>query len=554
MNIACEVLVIGGGPTGLMAALLMHRAGVDVRVVDPRLQPSTESRALVMLARSIELFASLGLSEKLFARGALTTDVEFFVSGKKLGGLHFDKAHAPDTPFQFSLAIPQADTEAVLIEALSEAGLKVDRGIEVTGLHQDDEQVTVGGNQPSGEAITLRAHYVIGADGAHSVVRKTLALKFDGSEYAQDFLLGDVEVDWLLDRTGFRGFMHGDRLGLFMPLSGTGTSRVMATNLTPNGNVDQTTGELTLGELQDAFEKAACLPVTLRNPRWLTHFRSHHRCVDRFRVGRVFVAGDAAHIHSPAGGQGMNTGLQDAANLAWKLALAVKGTANDELLDSYEGERLPVARSVVHLTDSLFSAAAGQSGWTARLRDALAPLVIGPAASLDVVQGKAFRTFSQIDIDYPASIAVIRQAGHRQAGTARPGLRAPNAQLSRHRDLFDLLQGFRFHVLVLSLVRLDEQGLKALQALAGTLKTEMCDVHLIVRLTFAPHDSIERVERTEVFERYEVTGQVNQAIVLVRPDGYVGWRGEGLDMDGCRNYLQRCGVLPLAETSARAVL
>ncbi|GAC1346791.1 MAG: hypothetical protein NVSMB18_29960 [Acetobacteraceae bacterium] len=432
-DIDCQVLVIGAGPTGLMAGNLLKRSGIDVRVVEERLGPSTESRAGIMSARSIELFASISLADQLFATGVVNSNLDFFVSGEKIGGLRYDQADAPDTPFQFVLMIPQSATERVLLEGLSESGLEVDRGIRVTGSAQDEREVRLTAERGSGEALNLRADYVLGADGAHSAVRHLLGLSFEGAKYGQNFLLGDVEVEWPLDHSSFRVFMHGERIGLFLPLAGTGMSRVMTTDMNPHISDDpSSSAPLELGELQDSFNKASCVQSTLKNPKWLTHFRTHHRCVDRYRVGRVFVAGDAAHIHSPAGGQGMNTGLQDAANLAWKLTAALRGNGGDALLDSYGAERLQVAREVLRFTDKIFTIGAGQVGWRAKLRDALAPIVVGQATGLEFVQRNAFRKFGQIDIVYGPGIAVAETDRHRdEAKSAAPGHRAPNAQLTR---------------------------------------------------------------------------------------------------------------------------
>ncbi|SER10535.1 2-polyprenyl-6-methoxyphenol hydroxylase [Faunimonas pinastri] len=541
---ACEVLVVGAGPTGLMAASLLKRRGIDVRIVDSRAEPSRESRAFALSARSLELFASLELAEKLFDEGVINSSVELFISGKRVGGLDFDRTHAEDTPFSFILMIPQARTEAVLIEALGEAGLEVERGLEVTGFEQDADMVRVHAKGSGGEAKTLRAAFVIGADGAHSIVRHTLGLSFEGAKYPQSFLLGDVEVDWALDHDRFRVFMHGERIGLFFPLKGSRLSRVMTTDLSapPASDDPAVASALDLGELAASFAQATSLQVRLKNAAWLTRFRTHHRGVDRYREGRVFVAGDAGHIHSPAGGQGMNTGLQDAANLAWKLAAMIRDGAEDALLDTYGSERLPVAKEVLRFTDELFTTVAGQSGWRARLRDLLAPAILGPATSLDFIQGKAFRKFAQIDIAYPAGRFVGQGEADGQTTGPGPGKRAPNAQLSRHQDVFDLLAGYSFHVLALSRKRLDEAEASAIKRGMTALGAAGVETHVVARLASGRCEGIHVPERADVFERYGLETEEAQAVLLIRPDGYVAWRGEGLDLESCRAFLGRFRV------------
>ena len=529
----CEVLVLGAGPTGLMAGLLLRRCGVDVRVIDKRAEPSSESRAGVMSARSVELFASLGLAEQVFAHGVPNSDFDIYAGGKLAGGFHFDHAHAVDTPFQFITMIPQAGTEAVLIEALAEAGLQVERGLEAVAFRQDAQGVCVDVKGADGAPKQIQAAYLLGADGAHSLVRHGLGLAFEGAKYPQGFLLGDVQVDWDLPDKRFRVFLNGDRLGLYVPFQGQGTARVMTTDLNPPPTDDQAWSALKLADLQAGFEAAAGRPVRLHDPVWLTRFSSQHRVVDRYRVGRVFVAGDAAHIHSPAGGQGMNTGLQDAANLAWKLAAVLKRGAGDALLDTYQAERLPVAHHVLELSDRMFDVSASQSGWRAKLRDALAPLLVGPATQLDRVQDMAFRALSQIDVNYAEG------RPSKADGTGpRAGDRAPDAPVRRGLDVFELIAGYGFTALALSRKRLDMATADRLAAELDALPGAAC--RIVARLETPRHSRVERVERAEVFDRYGLDADEAQALLLVRPDGFVAWRAGDLDVAACRTALSAC--------------
>lgn len=528
--IACDVLVIGAGPTGLMASYLLRRCGIDVRVIDKRTEPSSESRAGVMSSRSVELFASLGLADRVFAHGVPNSDFDIFVGGKLAGGFHFDQARADDTPFRFITMIPQAGTEAVLIEALTDAGLAVDRGVEAKSFHDEGDAVLVDASHADGSPVTFRARYLLGADGAHSLVRHQLDLSFEGAKYPQAFLLGDVQVDWDLPEKRFRVFLSGDRLGLYVPFQGQGAARVMTTDLNPQPTQDQAWSKLDLADLQAGFEEAAGRSVRLHDPVWLTRFSSQHRVVNRYRVGRVFVAGDAAHIHSPAGGQGMNTGLQDAANLAWKLAAVLKADAGDALLDTYEAERLPVAHHVLALSDRMFDISASQTGWRAKLRDALAPLVIGPASQLDRVQTLAFRALSQIDVGYA-------EPGTGDDGKSGPqtGDRLPDAPVRRGRDVFDLIAGYGFTALALSRKRLSADVADRLAA--GLDAMPGVTARIAAKLDMPAHPRVERVERAELFTRYGLHADDAQALLLVRPDGFVAWRGDGLETTACHAAL-----------------
>lgn len=339
----CEVLVVGAGPAGLMAATLLARSGVSVILVEKRGEATRESRAFAVQARTLELMRSLGLAKRFIANGVRADSVNIHVQGRFRGGLDFTRARADDTPFPFILMIPQSRTEAILAEDCAANGVTIARGNEVTGIVEADDGVVATVRDADGAERTIRAAYVVGGDGSRSIVRRAAGLGWTGDMFPQRFLLADCRVDWPLDHDRFRVFMNGPLIGLFLPLDGENLSRVMATDMSGTagfGSEDASTAApLDLAEMQRGLEAAIALPVTLSDPVWVTRYRAHHRHVDRYAKGRCFVAGDAAHIHSPAGGQGMNTGLQDAANLAWKLAAVLRHGADPALLDSYDAER-----------------------------------------------------------------------------------------------------------------------------------------------------------------------------------------------------------------------
>ncbi len=270
----CEVLVVGAGPTGLMAANLLKRRGVDVRLVEQRAAASSESRAFAIQARSVELFEHMGIVDEFLAQGVLNPGVEFYVGKRHLGGLNFDKAASPDTPYGFIFMLPQSHTEAILIKDSERLGLEVECEVTVTGLTQDEGGVSVQATTKGGRERTIRSRYVVGADGAHSVVRKALGLSFEGSRFQAAFLLADCQVHWPLDHAHFRVFMNGGSTAFFLPLGGANRSRVMTTDRRDKGRdkhssqvnrngPNAASSELGLKELETAFQAVTDMDVTL---------------------------------------------------------------------------------------------------------------------------------------------------------------------------------------------------------------------------------------------------------------------------------------------------
>ncbi|GLY54348.1 FAD-dependent monooxygenase [Lentzea sp. NBRC 102530] len=516
----CDVLVVGAGPSGLMTAALLVRQGVKVCVVDAGAGPATESRAFAVQARTIELFRSIGLAGELLERGVVTTGIRFHIRGRHVGGLDFDRARAATTPYQFILMAPQSEVEEVLLRDLARHGVTVRRGTRLTHLHQTEDAVTA----KVGER-TITAQYVVGADGAHSTVRQQLGISFDGDRYGQRYLLADCKVDWPLDHAHFRVFMNRERIGLFLPLRGAETSRVMVTD---SGDPK---AEFDLQNLQQELRKAMNLDVTLSAPIWTSRYQVHLKGVDDYRRGRGFLVGDAAHIHSPAGGQGMNTGLHDAANLAWKLATAINDDV--DLLDTYSAERHPAGVRLLKFTDRLYRVAAGLRGTKAWLRDTAGPFLIGRMSAAPLPHRKSFQRLSQISLGYRPSALNVNELLYSLKGPLA-GQRVPDARINDREQVFDLLQDYQLHVVALSRRHLTTDEISAhTEALAGL------DVvhHLIARVERRTDDRVHRADSPQVFEHYGLTEPDSQALFVIRPDGHVAWRCDELDFEACRRFL-----------------
>ncbi|MGW6448052.1 FAD-dependent monooxygenase [Lentzea sp. NPDC055074] len=518
----CDVLVVGAGPSGLMTAALLVRQGVKVCVVDANAGPATESRAFAVQARTVELFRSIGLADELLERGVVTTGIRFHIRGRHVGGLDFDRAKAATTPYQFILMAPQSEVEEVLLRDLARHGVTVRRGTRLTDLTQSADTVTaVVGDR------TITAQYVVGADGAHSTVRQRLGLAFDGDKYGQRYLLADCRVEWPLDHAHFRVFVNRDRIGLFLPLQGAETSRVMVTDF------GDPAAEFDLATLQAELRKAMNLDVTLSAPIWTSRYQVHLRGVDDYRRGRGFLVGDAAHIHSPAGGQGMNTGLHDAANLAWKLAAAITGGV--DLLDTYSAERHPAGVRLLKFTDRLYRVAAGLRGWRAWLRDTAGPFLVGRMSAAPIPHRRSFHRLSQISLGYRPSEINVNELLYSLRGPLA-GQRVPDARINDREQVFDLLQDYQLHVVALS-----RKHLTADEITATTARLQDLGVrgHLVARVEARQDDRVHRADSAQVFEHYGLTEPDSEALYVIRPDGHVAWRCDELDFEACQRFLAR---------------
>jgi 2-polyprenyl-6-methoxyphenol hydroxylase-like FAD-dependent oxidoreductase len=533
-----DVIVVGAGPTGLMAAALLARCGVSLRILSKEEGPTQESRAFGVQARSLELFLNMGMVDSFLERGMLATGSQIYVDGKQAAELNFDDIGRTDTPYSFVMMLPQREIEAILVDDLGRLGIEVEYGLQATDLVQDEHGVTVRAERSGQDPQDLRAAYLIGADGAHSLVRQKLGLTFEGAACPQGFLLADCKIDWPLDYSHLKLFLRGTHMAIYFPLLGQNAGRIIA--LSP-GPVSQAEGvqPTTLDEVQSALREATGQSVTLSDPVWMSRYNIHHRGVDQYLVGRVFVAGDAAHIHSPAGGQGMNTGLQDAANLAWKLALVIRGKAPQHLLETYHSERWPVGQKVLHFTDRLFSILSSQKGWLAGIRNRLLPRFAGTVSRTGALRSKAFHFISQLGIRYRVPVFLHDDGPFKAVLNA--GDRAPNASIARGLDVFALIQGYQFHLLAISRRPLGEEEIARLtQELAQLPRPSgiALRTHLIGHSLIGRDPRLHRCESSQVFQAFGMDDEIQQALFLIRPDGHICYRSLQLNMSGLKRFLR----------------
>jgi len=528
MKSAADVLVVGAGPVGLTMACELARHGVRFRICDKAPAPSSTSKALAIFPRTLEVFQMMGIVENFLDAGLKVDGISFYNKSGQIGHIGFS---CLPCRYRFAISLPQSQTEQILSEQLLRRGGAVERERELIGISQTEDCVRATIRASDGSQELVESEWLVGCDGAHSGVRHALNLSFEGEAYAETFLLADVRLEGSLDRIHIHLFLAEDGIVGVFPFRSE-RCRVIAS--VGGNNENPKASEPQLAEVQELVDRRTRGAIRLSDPVWLSRFHISHRKIREFRYGRVFLAGDSAHIHSPAGGQGMNTGIQDAFNLAWKLGLVVHERSPVSLLDTFNAEREPVAKMVLNLTDRLTRMATLQSPFGQQLRDALLPLLTG----IHVIEDRVAETMAEIGIHYRRSSAVTGKTGRAlHAGDRAPDCTLFNGATHEAILLLDRLRRPVHQLLFFAgnstrdAIDLDEHR----KLLAG-LYAHVMDTLLIV------HDKSSAISNA-LFDPdglahalYEVhpTG-----IVLIRPDGYIGFRGGGNHIEALREYLSR---------------
>jgi 2-polyprenyl-6-methoxyphenol hydroxylase-like FAD-dependent oxidoreductase len=510
-----RVLVVGAGPVGLVVACELARRGVDVRLIDKLTAPTQESRAIIVHARSLEMMERIGMVDAIIDSGVKLSALEMHADGELLGRVELGTV---DSPYPFSISTAQTETERVLAERLEALRVTIDRGVELVGLEQDDREVRSILRHADGSEELFVSSWIVGADGSHSTVRDQVGTKLEGSFKGETFLLGDVEGEYELDRRAAHTFFSSANGPLVaFPMLG-GRLRLI-------GQIDSSDAAATptLDQLQRLCDQQGA-GIRLHSSHWLTVFEIHHAQVPQYRFGRAFLVGDSAHVHSPALGQGMNTGMQDAFNLGWKLALAVSGHAAAGLLDSYNEERHPVAAKVIKQTTAVTKAGALPHKFQRNLRNHALHLALGLVSVQRLVRDQG----EMINIAYPDS-PITGGAGPRDPAHPRPGEATTD------------VPGFEP---ALHSVLAADTGHTALY-ISGTagppakLATNGAGVrHVLIGDAGTNGDSFDQVlpdPGRRVAEHYGLGAR--GGFVLVRPDGYIGVRAELGDNDSVTGYL-----------------
>jgi 2-polyprenyl-6-methoxyphenol hydroxylase-like FAD-dependent oxidoreductase len=506
-----HVLIVGAGPTGLMLANQLARRGVRAVIIDRHSGPAQQSRAMAVQARTLEIYSKMGVIDKALSLGVQGTGANMWANGKWTARIPLGDIGRSMSPFPFVLMLGQDDNERIMGARLHELGVDVQWNTELTAFEQHPDHVDVTLKQPDGTSRRLTAAWVAGCDGARSPVREMSGITFPGAPYEHVFFVADTEATGPMKQGELNVYLWQDGFHLFFPMRGKDRWRVIG--ILPRKMRDR--DNLTFDELVPEIRHEAGTNVAFNECSWFSTYRIHHRAAQRFRDRRCFLLGDAAHIHSPAGAQGMNTGLQDAYNLAWKLALVITGRADDALLDTYEQERIPVAQRLLRTTDQAFQLIVSD-GWIAGLfRTKIMAKVVARAMTFERVRKVAFRTISQIGIRYrdsPLSQTLPGlPADAPVAGDRFPWLSLRFSENGPVEDLFRKLDDTRFNLLVIG------QSADALTC------GDMLVTHVI---------SDDPVNRREL-ARAHITGP---AFYLLRPDGHVGLCGTTLESTAVARY------------------
>ena len=553
-----QVLVVGAGPVGVFMAAELCRHGVACRIVDDDTGPRDNARATTIQSRTLEVLESVGIVDHFIEAGVVCPVVAIY--GQDMKPLTHISFSELDSPFPFALSLEQSRTERLLGQQLGSFGKEVEWNVSLREFTQDTDGVTAVLDRPGGKEESVRTSYLVGCDGAHSTVRHHLGVAFEGEDYPRDFMVAEMRIDW-------RVAMPPNQLGFFVSDAGTmfytpfaGGRWLISADL-GLGHGDQPPPDGPPLETIQSVVNTHTPGAVLTDLNWSAYYRAHLRQADRYHAGRVFLAGDAAHVQSPAGGQGMNTGLQDAHNLAWKLGLVSNGLAPAAILDSYHPERHRAGKDMLILNEYLYHTEM-EGHRDMPIPEALRRRLAGILAGQEVIHQRMKRAIAELNINYRHSPIVARHRllpshggghdnveGYHDFGAApHAGDRSWDGRLVHHPSgvpvRFDQVrQGIKHHLFILTGLRAGEETYGRLRSVADTTAREYgrtVDIHFVVPHEVPPEMREEKAllvdPRGDLHHRY---GAVIESLYLIRPDGYVGFRSQPVDAKALSAYLAK---------------
>ena len=508
-----DVMIIGAGPTGLSLACQLIRYGIDFLILDKNEGVTPYSKAIGVHARTLEIYEQIDLAQRAIQQGTIAGKGRLLVDGEVRGEIDFSEIGKGLSAYPFVLLLEQSKNERFLHEYLQAHGKEVHWNTELEHLSQSDLVVTSQVKTLNSETQTIAAKYLVGCDGPRSLVRHSLGLEFGGSTFERMFYVADAQVDWQFTHDALHICLAKESFAVFFPLKGEKRYRIVG--VFPEEFAKEE-GDILYEEIEARIRELAQFELDIHDVEWFSTYKVHTRHAARFSAGRCFLAGDAAHIHSPAGAQGMNTGIQDAYNLAWKLALVLGDVADKNLMNTYNEERLENAKNLLRTTDRMFQLASGDEWWLALLRTNVLPPVAKYILSLDSVRNFIFPLLSQTGINYRHS-SLSWHAGDEDF-RVKAGDRMPYFVLDGT-SIYDRLRQPKFHLLVFSS---DENEREALKANVEREYDGLIDFN---SFEFT-HDIAEKFGTDRAFT------------VFLRPDNYIGFLSDKLSFIEVENYLR----------------
>jgi 2-polyprenyl-6-methoxyphenol hydroxylase-like FAD-dependent oxidoreductase len=512
-TVQTDVMIVGAGPTGLSLACQLVRHSIDFVILEKNEGITPYSKALGVHARTLEIYEQLGLAQQAVEQGAIAGKARLLKGGEVRAELDLSNLGAGLSPYPYVLFFEQSKNEQLLYDYLKRNHKTVRWQTELASFSQTEEKVTAQVKTADGASQRIEAKYLVGCDGPRSPVRHALGLEFAGSTFERVFYVADAQIDWNLPHDAFHVCLLKNSLLVFFPLKGEHRYRIVGT-FPEEFSKDE--GEVLYAEIERRIQEEAELELNVHDVEWFSTYKVHSRHVGQFSSGRCFLAGDAAHVHTPVGAQGMNTGIQDGYNLAWKLALVLKGKADKTILETYQEERLENAKHLLQTTDRMFEVAAGSDWLLTFLRTDVLPFIAPYVVRLAPVKNFLFPLISQIGIHYRHS-SLSQHAGDENF-KVKAGDRMPYF-LVEGQSIYDKLHQPKFHWLVFSDTH---DNFQALKRELENQYAEFIDFNVIPLYP-------------QVAEVFDTNNSFN---VLLRPDNYSAFISTAASLNRVKIYLK----------------
>lgn len=506
-----DVIIVGAGPTGLALACQLIRYGVDFVIFDKKETTTPYSKAIGVQARTLEIYEQLGIAQDLISQGAIAERARLVEGGEVRGEVELTNIGEGMSPYPFLLLVEQGKHEKILYDFIKSNGKDVIWNTELENFTQDETGVKANVKTAGGDPEIIEAKFLVGCDGAKSTVRQSLNLTFEGNTFERLFYVADVQVDWNFSHDALYVCLSQNTITAFFPMTG-GENHFRIVGTFPE-NEDRREGEILYEEIEAQIKKDTELDLDIHDVNWFSVYRVHSRRVNKFSEGRCFLAGDSAHIHTPAGAQGMNTGIQDGYNLAWKLAMVLRAVADIKILETYDEERLPNAKRLLQTTDRAFDFGASEEWFVSFFRTRIFPSIANFVLQFDNVKRFIFPLVSQTGINYrKSSLSENKGMFSLKAGDRMPYFTVGGA------SIYENLKEPKFHILTFS------DGQNIIPDLSEALGdyAVYADFH---ELPLYPNVA-------------EIFGKKESFVVLLRPDNYIGLILETGSPETIRDYLK----------------